>query len=226
MTGPMRYATLSVFACCLVLAGCGPRIDKAESLTVKLREGFSVKLREGFSAKHGAYRPGSFEQRPIKFEYGEWTYTPQEKPKAKNTKEQFKDDVDSIGESILGQIFVTLAEVVVKGTVELAAAGIQASVVALGDDEVVVSVGNEVGKISLIAEEGFNRVALTASDRAILERPWTLEIWSMRKHRYALAVSEVPVELFAEHRFIEILLADDGSVSINGRVFDKLQPLK
>jgi hypothetical protein len=191
----------------LLLVGCGPRVDKADSLTVKFRE--------GFSARHGPYDPSdAYDRRPIKFEYGEWTYAPREKPKAKNATEQFKDDVDSIGESIIGQIFVSLAEVVIKGTIELGAVGIQA---ALEEDEVVVTLGNEVGKVSLIAEEGFNRVALTASERAVLQAPWTLEVWSLKRYRYALAVTGVPAQLFADQRFIEVVLAEDGTVSINGR---------
>lgn len=200
---------VALFAGMLLLAGCGPRIDKAQSLTVKLRE--------GFSEHHGPYQPeDAFAHRPIRFEYGEWTYTPQERPKAKNTKERLKDEADRVGESIIGQIFVSLAEVVVKGTIELTAAGIQAS---LDDDEVVVTLGNGIGKISLIAEEGFNRIALTASDKAVLQAPWTLEVWSLKRYRYAFAVTDVPAELFAEQGWIEVLLAKDGTVSINGRVF-------
>lgn len=208
----MRSAALVLAS--LLLVGCGPRIDKVDSLTVKLRE--------GFSAQHGPYDPSdSFDRRPIRFAYGEWTYTPKDKPEAKNTKERLKDEADRIGESIIGQIFVSLAEVVIKGTIELGAAGIQA---ALEEDEVVVTLGNEVGQVSLIAEEGFNRVALTASERAVLQAPWTLEVWSMRRYRYAFAVTGIPAELFAEQRFIEIELAKDGTVRVNGRIFDSLAP--
>ncbi len=206
--------TAALVLASLLLVGCGPRIDKVDSLTVKLRE--------GFSPQHGPYDPSdSYDRRPIKFEYGEWTYTPKDKPQAKNAKEQFKDDIDRIGESIIGQIFVSLAEVVIKGTIELGAAGIQA---ALEEDEVVVTLGNEIGKVSLIAEEGFNRVALTASELAVLQAPWTLEVWSMRRYRYAFAVTGIPAELFAAQRFIEIELARDGTVRVNGRVFDALTP--
>jgi hypothetical protein len=207
---------LCALVCGLLLTGCGPRIDKADSLTVKLRE--------GFSAQHGPYDPSdSFDRRPIKFAYGEWTYTPKDKPQAKNATEQLKDEVDRIGESIIGQIFVSLVEVVIKGTIELGAAGIQT---ALEQDEVVVTLGNEVGNVSLIAEEGFNRVALTASELAVLQAPWTLEVWSMRRYRYALAVTGIPSELFASQRFIEIELARDGTVRVNGRAFNALKSAK
>lgn len=213
MTGRMRYAA-PILACCLVLAGCGPRIDKQDSLTVKLRE--------GFSALHGPYQPeDAYAKRPIRFSYGEWTYTPKERPEAKDATERLKDEADRIGETILGQLFVSLAEVAVKGTIELGALGIQE---AFAEDEVVVTLGNEIGRISLIAEEGFNRVALTASELAVLQAPWTLEVWSMRRHRYAFAVTGVPSELFAEQRFIEIELAADGSVRINGRAFEPSAP--
>lgn len=208
--------TAALVLASLLLVGCGPRIDKVDSLTVKLRE--------GFSPQHGPYDPSdSYDRRPLRFAYGEWTYTPKDKPEAKNTKERLKDEADRIGESIIGQIFVSLAEVVIKGTIELGAAGIQA---ALEEDEVVVTLGNQVGKVSLIAEEGFNRVALTASERAVLQAPWTLEVWSMRRYRYAFAVTGIPAELYAEQRFIEIELAKDGSVRVNGRVFDALTPAK
>ena len=208
--------TAALVLACLLLAGCGPRIDKVDSLTVKLREGFSV--------QHGPYDPSdSYDRRPIKFEYGEWTYAPKDKPQAKNTKERLKDDADRIGESIIGQIFVSLAEVVIKGTIELGAAGIQA---AIEEDEVVVTLANEIGTVSLIAEEGFNRVALTASELAVLQAPWTLEVWSMRRYRYAFAVTGIPAEVFATQRFIEIDLARDGSVRVNGRIFEALTPVK
>ena len=204
----MRAVALLLAA--FALAGCGPRIDKADSLTVKLRE--------GFSAEHGPYEPSdSFDRRPIRFAYGEWRYTPKERPEAENTTEQLKDEADRIGETIVGQIFVSLAEVVVKGTIELGAAGIQAAV---EEDEVVVTLRNGIGTVSLIAEEGFNRVALSASERAVLQAPWTLEVWSMKRYRYAFAVTGIPAELYAEQRFIEIELARDGAVSINGRVFE------
>ncbi len=209
----MRAAALLLVA--LALAGCGPRIDKADSLTVKLRE--------GFSAHHGPYDPtDAYDQRPITFAYGEWIYTPKDKPEATSTKERLKDEADRIGETILGQMFVSLAEVVVKGTIELGAIGIQA---AIAEDEVVVTLGNEVGKVSLIAEEGFNRVALTASERAVLQAPWILEVWSMKRRRFAFAVTGIPADLYAEQRFIEIELASDGTVRVNGRVFDGLSPL-
>ena len=207
---------LCALGCGLILTGCGPRIDKVDSLTVKLRE--------GFSAQHGPYEPSdSFDRRPITFAYGEWTYIPKDNPQAKNATEQLKDEVDRIGESIIGQIFVSLVEVVIKGTIELGAAGIQA---ALEQDEVVVTLGNEVGTVSLIAEEGFNRVALAASELAVLQAPWTLEVWSMRRYRYALAVTGIPSELFASQRFIEIELARDGTVRVNGRAFNVLTPAK
>lgn len=206
--------TAALVLASLLLVGCGPRIDKVDSLTVKLRE--------GFSAQHGPYdSSASIDRRPIRFAYGEWTYTPKDKPEAKNTKERLKDEADRIGESIIGQIFVSLAEVVIKGTIELGAAGIQA---AFEEDEVVVTLGNEVGKVSLIAEEGFNRVALTASERAVLQAPWTLEVWSMQRYRYAFAITGIPAGLYAEQRFIEIELAKDGTVRVNGRVFDALTP--
>lgn len=210
----MKIVAVAVVS--LMLLGCGPRIDKVDSLTVKLRDGFSV--------QHGPCEPsGSFDRRPITFAYGEWTYTPKDKPQARNATEQLKDEVDRIGESIIGQIFVSLAEVVIKGTIELGASGIQT---ALEQDEVVVTLGNEVGTVSLIAEEGFNRVALTASELAVLREPWTLEVWSMRRYRYALAVTGIPSELFASRRFIEIELTRDGTVRVNGRAFNVPTPAK
>lgn len=200
----MRLLALAVLA--LLAAGCGPRLPREGSLTIKLHE--------DFSAHYG--RPAPLPYTPEL----NWEYEPDQQHRRERdarthgAKEHLKNAADDIGEEIAGQIVVSLVEIMVKGTAAAVAAGVQG----LSEDEVNVAIIGAQGRIDKLAEEGFNRWLLSASDRVALAPPWRLELWSTLHHAYLVHCLPVDEDVLATDGRIELELRGDGTVRVNGRL--------
>lgn len=184
---------------CALITGCGARVDHDTTVTVKIRQEFV----ERFATKTTA-------EPPLQMTYGEWTYEPDNSKRYKNGKpeELAKDAADEAGERIVGQVAVSLLEVMVKGSIELIAEGMTEST------DFRCSISDEHGGEVFFCKMGYNSFPVSDELRRILHRPQaTVRVTASGKYSYLVEAEFSPNGTV---KAIDIDCGRDGRLRVNG----------